>query len=198
MQLIIGFLFILLLQGCNSTQSSQAQNGLVDDAVSITRTDTNAIISKDAIHNISLEVGQLLKTNIASFNTKEAISFSAETSYCDISGIKESSLSRKSQTINNTIDYNNCKETKNVQHGKINLNYMEIDEDNKCPECFTVKVEETYTFNKLKLFDSVSLEGDVSYNEDGTIKQIEFKINGNVTYDNENYHLQNITQSIHY
>jgi hypothetical protein len=198
MQLIIGLLFIVLLQGCNSNESSQHQYGLVNDAVSVTRTDSNAIISKDAINNISIEVGDLLKANITAFNQKEAIIFSPETSYCDVSGVKESSVSNKSQAINNTINYNHCKEVENIQNGKINLNYMETDQDDKCPECFTVTIEETYTFNQIKLFEDASLEGDVTYNQDGSIQKIEFKINGNVNYKNENYHLQNIIQSVHY
>lgn len=199
MHLLIGLLFLMLLKGCNRTQSSQIQqHGLVNDAVSITRTDNNAIISKDAINNIASEVGSLLKSNITAFNQKEAINTSEETNYCDVSGMKESLITNQAKSIYSTVAYNDCKEVENLQNGKINLNYMGTNEDDKCPECFIMKIEETYTFNELKLLKDVSLEGDVRYKEDGSIEHIEFKINGNVSYDNENYHLQNITQTIHY
>jgi hypothetical protein len=198
MQLIIGLLFILIIQGCNSSESSQTQNGLVNDAVSMTRTDSHAIISKDAMNHISIEIGDLLKINLTSFNQQEAISFNQETSYCDISGLKESLTSNKSETISNTIYSNNCKETESIQNGKINFEYIETDEDGKCPQCFTLKIEQTYTFNNLTLLDDVLIEGDVNYNKDGSIQQINFKINGNVSYKAENYELQNITQSMNY
>jgi len=198
MQLIIGLIFILLLQGCNNSESPQLKSGLVHDAVSITRTDTNAIISKDAINAISLKVADLLKSNISSFNQKEAISLTSETNYCDTSGVKYSSISSKSQTINTTTEYMNCNETEKIHNGKINLNYIGINEDSKYPKEFQMKIEETYSFNNLELFEDVIIEGEVSYHEDGQIQKLSFKINGNVSHENENYHLQNITQSIDY
>lgn len=198
MQLIIGLIFILLLQGCNNSESPQLKSGLVHDAVSITRTDTNAIISKDAINAISLKVADLLKSNISSFNQKEAISLTSETNYCDTSGVKYSSISSKSQTINMTTEYTNCNETEKVHNGKVNLNYIGINEDSKYPKEFNMKIEETYSFNQLELFEDVTVEGDVSYHEDGQIQKLSFKINGNVSHENENYHLQNITRSVNY
>jgi len=197
MQLLIGLFLLVLLQGCNQTPN-HAQQVSVNDGVSITRTDHNAIISKEALTNISNSVGSLLQTNIDLFNAQEAISFAQKTRYCDVSGMKELFLSNKTDAISNIIEYNDCKQSGHVQNGKINFDYTDTNNDSKCPKSFKLKIEKTFTFNQLKLSDSALIKGNVQYNPEGKITRIDFKINGNVTYDDENYHLQNIAQSTKY
>ncbi|HHD82358.1 MAG TPA: hypothetical protein ENK94_04115 [Campylobacterales bacterium] len=190
-------LFILLFQGCGNNENRNYTTDLGDGA-SVERTDTNSIIANDSLNKISTEIANMLKANIVSFNKNEEIAYTNETQYCDISGIKASSLNNKTDKINNSISYSNCQEQESLQHGKIHLEYMETNSESKCPTYLNLTINETYTFNEVKLSKDVIVESNISYDANNKIKQLNFKINGTVSYKNENYNLQNIRKITNY
>jgi len=194
---ILLIIFVLIFQGCGSSDTTTYTTGLGDGS-SVTRTDVNSVISNDALNKISDEIGNILKTNIIAFNNDTEISYKDETNYCDISGMRESSMETQMNKVNNTISYNQCKEQESTQNGQISLEYLEVDHEGKCPKCLNVKIDKPYTFNNIQLSQDVVVESDVVYDKNNNIQELTFKVNGNVTYKNENYHLQNITKIINY
>lgn len=189
-----------MLYGCSGGSGSTERTyaTAVGDGTSITRTDENSVVSKNALKNISEEIANILKTNVTSFNKTENFNFSDETSYCDISGMKELSLTTENEKADSTIKYTNCNEDKNKQDGQINLKYLDVNSEGKCPKCLHMKVNSEYTFNDLTLSQDINLESDIVYETNNSIKSIAFIISGNVSYKNENYKLHNIRQTIHY
>ena len=45
---------------------------------------------------------------------------------------------------------------------------------------------------------TITVQSTIFYNTDKSIQQIKLKINGHLNYENSNYRLQNITQTIEY
>jgi len=194
----IFLLFISVLHGCGSDSNTPTTYATtIGEAASFTRTDEAATITTESLKSISSEVTTLVKNNITELNEKEAMAFDKETNYCDISGVKESNNSGDMQKISSTQYYNNCQEDKLLQHGKLNIDYMQLNEEGKYPHHVQFTIGEDYTFNKMNLKKDLTVVSDINYkNQD--IKKITVKINGQLTYDTENYKLQNITQSVEY
>jgi len=189
-------ILISILQGCGNENSTTTYATTLAEAPALTRTDAGATINPATLDNISKEVATLIQTEITQLNEKEAITFNKETNYCDISGLKESQYRGDFQKITTTQSYNNCQETHNVHHGKLNINYNNLNEEGKYPTTMNLTIEEDFTFNKTNLKKNTTIESNIAYNSDKTIKEIHLKINGHLNHNHENYELQNITQRV--
>ncbi|CAA6810664.1 MAG: Unknown protein [uncultured Sulfurovum sp.] len=198
--ILFSSLLIILLQGCGNNDSSTDYPTTLSTGVSIETTEQGAIMlpNSTTTNNISKEISDILKTNILNYNAKEAIDFNKETNYCDISGLKESHNSGNMQKINSEQNYANCQETQNHQHGKINIDYSQVNLEGKYPQLLDLSISEAYTFNTLNLKKALTVNSNIIYNDDKSIKTITLSINGTVNYNNINYALNNIKQSINY
>lgn len=198
----IFFISILtfILQGCGGDDASKTYPTTLGDSISLATTDIGAVIAPNTntVKSIAQEVSTLLKTDISTFNTKTDVTSTKETNYCDISGLIESQDSGDFQKMTITKSYENCQEEKNLQHGKLDMNYSQMDTEGKCPKNVHLTVKEDYSFNSMKLKKDLTVESSIIYNDDESIKEITLKINGKLSLDSVNYALQNITQTITY
>lgn len=190
----------IIFQGCGSNDSSATYPSTLGDGISITTTQEGAIMAPNTntVKSISQEVSLLLKTDVSSFNTKVFVTSAKETNYCDISGLKKSKNSADFKKTSAIQNYENCQEEKSLRHGKIHLNYTQMDTEGRYPKNIYLTVQEDYSFNNMKLKKDLTVESSIVYNADESIKEITVKINGELTLNSINYLLQNITQSITY
>ncbi|CAA6811050.1 MAG: Unknown protein [uncultured Sulfurovum sp.] len=194
-------ILILLLQGCgNSSSSSKNYNTTLGESVAIGTTDENPVTlpNTNMVKSISQEISAILKSNVTNYNKNEAIDFSKETNYCDISGLKESYNSEDVSKISSNQNYENCQEDENLQHGKINIDYSQLDTEGKYPMNLDLSIEEDYTYNSTNLKKDLIVNSSIIYNSKKEVQQIQLKINGLLNYNGTNYSLQNITQTIDY
>lgn len=194
-------ILILLLQGCGSSnENATTYATTLGDGVSIGTTDEGTVMAPNAniVKEIAQEVSSIIKKNISDYNEQEALDFSKITNYCDISGLKESYSIGTNQNVNSNQSYDNCQEANNLHHGKINLDYKEMAEEGKYPKSLDLSISEDYTYNTTSLKKDLLVNSSIVYNSDNSVKQIQLKINGQVTYNNINYSLQNISQTIDY
>lgn len=193
-------ILILLLQGCGSSNSTTTYATTLGDGVSIGTTDKDAVMipNTNTAKEISQEVSSILKTHITDYNEKEALDLSKTTNYCDVSGLRESQGTGTDESVNSNQTYEYCQQDENLQHGKINLDYTEMNEEGKYPKSLDLKISEDYTFNHTALKKDLIVNSNISYNSNNSIKQIEVKINGKIQYNDINYSLQNISQTIEY
>lgn len=194
-------ILILLLQGCGSnSESTTTYATTLGDGVSIGTTDEGAVMAPNVntVKAIAEEVSTILKANISEYNDKEALDLSKTTNYCDVSGLREYYGTGTNQSISSKQSYQNCQEDENLHHGKINLDYTEMDAEGKYPKNLELSISEDYTFNSTDLKKDLIVNSTIIYNDDNSIKQIEVKINGEINYNDMNYSLQNICQTIDY
>jgi uncharacterized lipoprotein YehR (DUF1307 family) len=198
----IFFISILTLsiQGCGGGDSSTTYPTTLGTSISVNSTDEGAVMAPNTntVKSIGQEVSELLKSDITSFNTKTTTLYSKETSYCDISGLIESQNNGDVREITSTQNYENCQEEKSLQHGKINIDYRQMNADGKYPKDIYLTVNEDYSFNNMELKKGLTIESSVSYKADKSIHQITLKINGELTLDSIEYGLLNIEHSINY
>ena len=200
--ILFASILILLLQGCGSSSNSSSTNynTTLGESVAIGTTDANAVTlpNTNTVKSISQEVSAILKSNITNYNQSEAIDFSRETNYCDVSGLKESYNSEGVSKISSNQNYDNCQEDENLQHGKINIDYSQLDTEGKYPMNLDLSIEEDYTYNSTNLKKDLIVNSSIIYNSEKEVQQIQLKINGLLNYNGTNYSLQNITQTIDY
>jgi hypothetical protein len=198
----IFFISILTLsiQGCGGGDSSTTYPTTLGTSISVNSTDEGAVMAPNTntVKSIGQEVSELLKSDITSFNTKTTTLYSKETSYCDISGLIESQNNGDVREITSTQNYENCQEEKTLQHGKINIDYNQMDTEGKYPKSLYLTVKEDYTVDNIQLKKDVTVESLITYNTDKSIKKITLKINGEIILDSINYVLLNIDNTIEY
>ena len=190
----------MILQGCEENGSATTYPTTLGTSISMDTTEEGAVMAPNTntIKNIAQKVSTLLKADLTSFNEKVTVAFTKETNYCDISGLIESENVGTVEKITSIQNYENCQEEKSLQHGKINIDYNQMNSDGKYPKNLYLTVNEDYTFNNMELKKDLTVESSIAYNTDKTIKEITLKINGELTLDNINYGLLNITQTITY
>jgi len=193
-------ILLLALQGCRGGDSSTTYPTTLGTSLSVDSTDGNAVMvaNTNTVKSISQEVSIIVKGELASFNEKVTVIAEKETNYCDVSGLRESQNIGTLKKITNTKTYKNCQEEKTLQHGKINIDYSQMDTEVKYPRSFYLTVKEDYSFENIKLNKDVTVESTITYNNDKSIKTISLKINGEIILDSINYGLLNIDHTIEY
>jgi len=189
------------LQGCgNGNASDTPYSTTLGTSISVNSPDENAVMAPNTntVKNISKAVSNILKSDISELNEKIAVEFDKETNYCDISGLKESQNIAALDKITNTKNYENCQEEKTLQHGKLAIDYMQVDTEGKYPKGHYLRVKENYSINNIELKKDLTVESSITYNQDKSIKAITLKINGEITMDSIDYGLLNIEQTITY
>ncbi|CAA6819895.1 MAG: Unknown protein [uncultured Sulfurovum sp.] len=198
--LFSSILIFLLLQGCGSNDTSHNYATTLGEGISIGTTDEGAVMAANTntLKNIAQEIGSMIKSNVSKHNQQEAIDFNKETNYCDISGLKVSKNSGTMEKITHNQSYDNCQEAGNQHHGKLNINYRGMDDEGKYPKYLNLEISEDYTFNNTKLKKNLSVESQIVYRINNEIQEIQVKINGELNFNNVNYGLQNIIQTLKY
>ena len=190
----------LSLQGCSGGNASTPYKTTLGTSISINSTEEGAVMAANTntVKSISQEVSSILKNELTSFNEKVTVAFDKETNYCDISGLKEFQNTGTFEKITISKNYENCQEEESLQHGKFNIDYLQIDTEGKYPKNLYLSVKETYIIDNIQLKKDVTIESEITYNTDNSIKQLTLKINGEIIIDNINYGLLNITQTVDY
>ena len=199
----IFFLSILLLtlHGCNGEgNSSTTYSTTLGTSIFVNSTDENAVMAANTntVKSISQEVSVIIKSELGSFNEKITVIHEKETRYCDISGIRELENKGTLEKITNTKNYEKCQEEKTLQHGKINIDYSQMNAEGKYPKNIYLTVKEDYSLDNIELKKDVTVKSSITYNEDKSIKEMALKINGEIILDSINYGLLNIENTIAY
>ena len=182
---------LLSLIGCGESQNSAFIYTRVDEPASIITRDSNATMrpATPTLKNITLKLIQIVKTDVTHENQKEAITFTTETRYCDISGLRESEHQGDLTKIKKLEKFDRCKTTKYIQNGYLTFNYLELDSEGKYPKNVNITVNEDYTFDDILLKKGSKIESQISYTNDKKINTISIKANGVVTYQYGTYRL---------
>jgi len=190
----------LTLQGCGGGDSSSTYPTTLGTSISVGSTEEGSIMAPNSntMKNISQEISNILKTDITVFNKKVIVAFDKETNYCDISGLRESENSGTLQQITSSKNYENCQEKKTLRHGKVNIDYSQMDTEGKYPKSLYLTVKEDYSVNHIQLKKNLTVESSITYNTDKSINKITLKINGKLTLDTIDYGLLNVAQTINY
>ena len=194
-------ILIITLQGCSGGgDSSTTYPTTLGTSISVNSTDENAVMAPNTntVKSISQEVSIIVKSELSLYNEKVTVAFDKETNYCDISGLRESQNIGTLTQITNTKNYENCQEEKTLQHGKINIDYSQMDTEGKYPKNIYLAVKEDYSIDNIELKKEVTVESSITYNEDKSIKRIMLKINGEIILNSVNYGLLNIEHTINY
>ena len=190
----------LILQGCGNGDSSETYPTTLGTSISVQSEDKDAVMAANTntVKNISGEIANILKADVTSFNEQVTVEFNKETNYCDISGLRELQNIGTLQKIISTKNYENCQEEKTLQHGKLNIDYAQMDTERRYPKSLYLHVEKTYSLNNIKLKKGLTVSSSITYHADKSISQITLKINGEVTMDTIDYGLLNIEHTINY
>ena len=190
----------LILQGCGNGESSETYPTTLGTSISVQSEDKDAVMAANTntVKNISGEIAHILKSDITLFNEQVTVAFDKETNYCDISGLRELQNIGTLQKVISTKNYENCQEEKTLQHGKLNIDYAQMDTERRYPKSLYLHVEKTYSLNNIKLKKGLTVSSSITYHEDKSISQITLKINGEVTMDTIDYGLLNIEHTINY
>ena len=190
----------LILQGCGNGESSATYPTTLGTSISVQSEDKDAVMAANTntVKNISGEIAHILKSDITLFNEQVTVAFDKETNYCDISGLRELQNIGTLQKVISTKNYENCQEEKTLQHGKLNIDYAQMDTERRYPKSLYLHVEKTYSLNNIKLKKGLTVSSSITYHADKSISQITLKINGEVTMDTIDYGLLNIEHTINY
>lgn len=190
----------LILQGCGNGESSETYPTTLGTSISVQSEDKDAVMAANTntVKNISGEIAHILKSDITLFNEQVTVAFDKETNYCDISGLRELQNIGTLQKVISTKNYENCQEEKTLQHGKLNIDYAQMDTERRYPKSLYLHVEKTYSLNNIKLKKGLTVSSSITYHADKSISQITLKINGEVTMDTIDYGLLNIEHTINY
>jgi hypothetical protein len=192
--------FSFFLQACGNNASKKKQPTAVGHGTSFSTTDVDTSIdsNKPTLEDIGQRVGEILKSEILTINEQEATEFTNETTYCDISGLKESQTTGSYEKILSSKQYESCQNENYVQHGNVQLEYSNMDDEGKYPKIISLNISNNYLFNSTQFKKDFKVESTVTYHKNKSIKSINLKINGNLNYENTNYNLQNVEQVINY
>ena len=189
---------LLIFGGCGEGQNSTSQTTKLGEAISIVSSDQNATMAPASatLKSITYKITKIVETDVTSENQKDAISFTKETQYCDISGLREFEYKGSLQKLKKLERFDSCKTTQYQQNGYLTFNYAKLDSDAKYPQIVNITVNEDYTFNDILLKKGTVIESQIGYNSDKSIKNISIKVNGVVTYEYGTYKLINDTYTI--
>ena len=194
----IGSIGLLIFTGCGESKNNTSKPIALGEAISITNKEKNATMAPapSTLKSISENIVKMVKVDVISENQKEATSFTKETRYCDVSGVKEFEYQGTLQNIKKLEKFDACKTTQHKHNGYLTFKYTELDNDGKYPKVLNITVNEDYTFNNIFLKKGSHIESQISYNRDKSIKTISIKVNGVVTYQYGTYRLINNQRSI--
>ena len=195
---ILASIGLLIFSGCGESKKNVSQPTALGEATSIVNSDPNAtmIPTPATLKSITSNLAKIVETDVTSENQKDATSFTKETRYCDISGVKEFEHQGTLQKIKKLEKFNACKNTQHTQDGYLTLNYAELDSEGKYPQVVNITVNEDFTFNDILLKKGTIIESQIAYNSDKSIKTISLKVNGVVTYQYGTYSLINDQDNI--
>ncbi len=182
---------LLLFLGCGENKNNISQPTAIGEAVSIVNSDPKATMAPapSTLKSITSSLAKIVEVDIKNENQKEATSFTKETRYCDISGLREFEYRGNLQKIKKLEKFNTCKNTQHIQNGYLTFNYAELDSDGNYPKIVNIEVNEDYSFNDILLKKGSHIESQITYNSNKSIKNISIKANGIVTYQYGTYKL---------
>lgn len=189
---------LLIFSGCGESKNKVSQPTALGEATSVVNTDPNATMAPApaTLKSITSNLAKVVETDVTNENQKDSTSFTKETRYCDISGIKEFEHQGTLQKIRKLEKFNACKNTQHTQDGYLTLNYEGLDNEGKYPKIVNITVNEDYTFNDILLKKGTIIESQIAYKSNKSIKSISLKVNGVVTYQYGTYSLINDQDSI--
>lgn len=192
--------FSLLTQGCESDSKSQPSTPkYIGESTSVVNTDPNVKMApnKHTLTDISQVIASIIQLQVLELNQKEAISFSTETNYCDISGLKNLEHSGSLSHIQTIINYDACQNEKQLQNGTIQITYTSVNSEGKVPSNVNIKALDSYKFNYLKLENNLYIESTkLQYKDDNSLKSMNIKINGTLTFYTQEIELKNYTTTV--
>jgi hypothetical protein len=183
--------------GCGNSHSDSPSLGT---PVSIVTTEENATMypSPSTLKSITYKIASIVQNDVETQNKKEATSFTRETQYCDISGIKESSNAGSFTKITKTENFHQCKSEKKLQHGQLKINYQQMNSEGKFPKLLDLIVLEDYSVNDLLLKKGTTISAKITYDIAQHIRTIQLSITGIVTYQYGVYALKESSKIIQF
>ena len=192
--------FSLLTQGCESDSNEQTSTPKsIGESTSVVNNDPNVKMApnKHTLTDISQIIASIIQLHVLELNKKEAISFSTETNYCDISGLKNLEHSGDLSHIQTISNYAACQNEKQLQHGTIQITYTHVNSEGKVPKSVNIKALDSYKFNYLKLEKNLYIESSkLQYKNDDSLKSMNIKINGTLTFYTQEIDLKNYTSTV--
>ena len=190
----------LLFVGCEESEETTTYPTALETAASVVTTELNATMapSPSTLKSINRNIATILKTDIQTQNEKEATTFTKETQYCDISGIKESTNEGTLEKITKIQKFNACKNAQYLQNGHLTIDYDEMNNEGKFPKVVKLIVEDDFTFNDILLKKGTVITSNIEYNADNSIKSISLTSNGVIMYQYGTYGLVNDSDTVNF
>lgn len=187
-----------IMQGCSGGGSNTPT--ALGNSASLTTNDAGAVMAANptTLKGIGQEVAEVLKTNIITLNQKEATTFTKETNYCDISGLVNSETSGTLTTMTTQNIYEKCKTEKSLRNGNSSTVYTKMDSEGKYPKESSLSIKNDYTFNDIELKKDLTVQSNITYDNNKNIKSITLTINGMLNYKRGTYTLRENKQTIEY
>ena len=191
---------IFYFTGCGESQDSTFTHTTLGEATSIINKDSNETMlpAPSTLKSITSKLAKVVELDVTNENQKDATSFTKETQYCDISGVREFEHQGDITKIKKLERFNRCKTTQYTQDGYLTFNYSKLDNDGKYPQSVNIIVNEDYTFDDILLKKGNRIDSQISYKKDKSIKTISINVNGVVTYQYGTYKLINDKESIEF
>ncbi len=195
---IIILIHILTFSGCGENRNCTCSKSILGEATSVISSDSNATMAPTSttLKKITQNIISIIQIDLETENQKEATTFTKETIYCDISGLKEFEYQGDFNKIIKKEKFDNCKNSLYLQNGQIIVYYNKMNSEGKYPQKITLNVEDDYSFNDILLKKGSIIESQITYNSDREISSINIKVNGVVTYQYGTYQLINDQDSI--
>ena len=194
--------FSLLTQGCETNSTSQLSTPKSigeSTSVTINEPDAKMATNKHTLSDISQIIASIVQLHVQELNQKEAISFTTETNYCDISGLKNLEHSGTLSHIQTISNYDACQGEKQLQNGTIQIKFSHINNEGKFPKDIEIKALNRYKFNYLQFEKNFYIESyDIQYKDDNSLKSMNIKINGNLTFYTQEIQIKNHTATINF
>ena len=191
---------MLFFTACGKSSDASSTVTTIGSAASIVSSDINATMapSPTTLKSINNSIATVLKTDVQTKNEKEATTFTKETQYCDISGLKESINTGTLVKITKTQTFNACKNSQYLQNGYLKIDYSQMNSEGKFPKIVQLTVQEDFTFNDLLLKKGTVIDSTIEYNVDNSIKSVSITSSGVVTYQYGTYSLTNNSDTVTY
>ena len=191
---------LIFLTGCGESNNNTSQPIELGESISVMNRDSNSTMAPapSTLKSITFKLTKVVELDVTNENQKDATSFSKETRYCDISGIREFEHQGTLQKIKKLEKFDVCKTTQYTQDGYLTFNYSKLDNDGKYPQAVNIVVNEDYTFDDILLKKDSHIDSQISYNKDKSIKTISINVNGIVTYQYGTYRLINNKERIQF
>ena len=189
---------LIFFTGCGESNNNASQSIALGEAISVINRDQNTTMAPapETLKSITYKITQIVEADVTHENQKDATSFTKETRYCDISGLREFEHQGSLKEIEKLEKFDNCKTTQYIQNGYLTFNYAKLNSDGKYPKVINIIVNEDYTFNEILLKKGSHINSEISYKKDKSIKTISINVNGVVTYQYGTYRLINDKESI--